>query len=297
MKNSRLAAIAAGVLISGAALAPRLEAQELLQRVKDLYASAAYEAALSAVSTVSDPDATPDIEQYRILCLVALGRTQPAERSIERLLMQHPLYHPVPGETPPRIQEQFTAVRRRLGPSIAEGLYRDGKAAYERRERAVAVRLFDELARLANDVDLRGEPVIAQMRILADGFLTLSEALPSNELTDLVSALPALSEPAVPGAAASRARVATAPIPIREALPTWTPQNELARRVQFRGAIKVSITASGTVDSVDILQPVHPEYDDLLRQAAMGWTYSPARINGDPVPSERVITIVLKPRE
>jgi len=297
MKNPRLAVIAAGVLLAGAALAPRLEAQELLQRVKDLYASAAYEAALSAVSTLHDPDATPDIEQYRILCLVALGRTEPAERSIERLLTQHPLYHPLPGETPPRIQELFTSVRRRLGPSIAEGLYRDGKAAYDRKERAAAVQLFEELARLANDVDLREQPVIAQMRILADGFLTLSEALPSNEITDLVSALPALSQPALPGTAPSRARVATAPVPIHEELPLWTPQNELARRVQFRGAIRVSITPAGTVDSVEIVQPVHPAYDDLLRQAAMGWTYSPARINGDPVPSERVITIVLKPRE
>jgi len=297
VKKPGCAAVGVLALAVWFALVPQISAEDVLQEVKDLYASAAYEAALTTISGLNESSSRPEIDQYRVLCLVALGRSDDAEGAIEQLLTKHPLYRPAASDTPPRIQELFTSVRRRLGPSIAEGLYRDGKAAYDRKERAAAVQLFEELARLANDVDLREQPVIAQMRILADGFLTLSEALPSNEITDLVSALPALSQPALPRTAPSRARVATAPVPIHEELPLWTPQNELARRVQFRGAIRVSITPAGTVDSVEIVQPVHPAYDDLLRQAAMGWTYSPARINGDPVPSERVITIVLKPRE
>jgi TonB family protein len=90
--------------------------------------------------------------------------------------------------------------------------------------------------------------------------------------------------------------VATAPTPIREELPAWSPRDELGRSMEFRGAVRVLITSLGTVESAEIVRSVHPAYDVLLRRAARGWTYNPARVNGQPVRSERVINVVLKPR-
>jgi TonB family protein len=294
MKNARRAAAGVLVMVVCFGLAPRLRAQELLQRVHDLYASAAYEAALTAVSGLNG--SKPEIDQYRILCLVALGRMDAAERAVEQLLKQHPLYRPLAADTPPRIQELFTTVRRHLGPSLVQAMYLDGKNAFDAKDRAIAVRIFEELARVTDDRDLQDSPVIGEMRVLAEGFLTLSKALPSNELDDTVGTIPAVAPITIPGPAAP-ATVASAPVPIREELPIWTPRDEIGRRLEFRGAVRVSITASGTVESAELVRSIHPAYDELLRRAAKTWTYYPGRINGQAVPSERTITVVLKPKE
>jgi TonB family protein len=293
MKNSSRAAVGGLVMVVCFGFAPRVGAQDLLQRVQDLYASASYEAALTAVSSVNDSNPKPEIEQYRVLCLVALGRTEAAERAVERVLTQHPLYRPGAADTPPRIQEMYTTVRRRLVPSLARTMYVDGKSAFDRKDRAAAVRIFDELTHMTDDRDLRDDPAIAEMRVLASGFLTLSKALPSNELDDLKT-IPAAAPITIPEAAA--APVVSAPVPIREELPVWAPKDELGRTMEFRGAVRVSISARGSVESVEVVRSVHPAYDDLLRQAAKSWTYYPGRVNGQAVPSERVITVVLKPR-
>jgi hypothetical protein len=294
VKNFHRATVGLLVVAVCFALPSRASAQEPLQRVQDLYASAAYEAALTAVSTLNESESKPEIEQYRVLCLVALGRTEAAERAVEQLLTRHPLYRPLDGDTPPRIQELFTTVRRRLGPSLARAMYVDGKGAFERKDRAAAVRIFQELARVTDDRDLRDDPAIGEMRVLAGGFLTLSQALPSNDASDSVAKLPSVAPISVPEPVASPP-VASGPVPIHEELPAWAPQDELGRRLEFRGAVRVSITARGTVDSTDMVQSVHPAYDGLLQRAAKNWTYYPARVNGQAVPSERIITVLLKP--
>jgi TonB family protein len=293
MKNSSRAAVGGLVLVVCFGFAPRVGAQELLQRVQDLYASASYEAALTAVSSVNDSNPNPEIEQYRVLCLVALGRTEAAERAIERVLTQHPLYRPGAADTPPKIQELYTTVRRRLVPSLARTMYVDGKSAFDRKDRTAAVRIFGELARITDDRDLRDDPALAEMKVLANGFLTLSNALPSNDLD--FKTIPAAAPITIPEAAA--APVVSAPVPIREELPVWAPKDELGRTMEFRGAVRVSISARGTVESAEVVRSVHPAYDELLKQAAKSWTYYPGRVNGQAVPSERVITVVLKPRQ
>jgi TonB family protein len=295
MKNSRCAAAGVLVTVLCLGLSPRARAQELLQRVQDLYASASYEAVLTAVSTVNSSDRNPEIEQYRVLCLVALGRAEAAERSVEQLLTHDPLYRPRAADTPPRIQELYTTVRRRLGPSLARAMYVDGKNAFDMKDRNAAVRIFEELVRVTGDRDLKDDPLVGEIRVLAAGFLTLSEALPSNDINDVLGTISAV--PSLPAAdAIPAATVASPPVPIREELPTWAPKDEPGRTREFRGAIRVSITADGTVASAEIVQVIHPAYDELLRRAAKNWTYTPARVNGRAVPSERTITVILRPK-
>ena len=86
----------------------------------------------------------------------------------------------------------------------------------------------------------------------------------------------------------------TGPIPIRETFPGWNPPNS-SSRVEFEGTVQVSISATGTVDSAEIVKSVHPVYDALLLRAARGWTYQPARRNGVAMPSDKLVTVRLKP--
>jgi len=105
-----------------------------MQSVRDLYASAAYEDALSAVGKIDGGGAsTLEAEQYRIFCLVALGRMDEAEQAVESVLTAHPEYRPDAAQASPRIQSLFAQVRRRIGPALVKRMYQQGRGAMERR--------------------------------------------------------------------------------------------------------------------------------------------------------------------
>ena len=54
-----------------------------LAEVRELYAAASYEEALAAIDTLEAPNQIEAVEQLRALCLLGLGRTKEAERSLE----------------------------------------------------------------------------------------------------------------------------------------------------------------------------------------------------------------------
>jgi protein TonB len=59
--------------------------------------------------------------------------------------------------------------------------------------------------------------------------------------------------------------------------------------------VRVTIDATGKVTGAVMDRPVYPPYDRQLLVAARGWTYRPATRNGQPVASERLVEIVLRP--
>ena len=69
--------------------------QEQLSAAKELYASAAYEDALSVLTRLSEGDGAPALsrqaDEYRAFCLYALGRTGEAEKLAESLIRRDPL--------------------------------------------------------------------------------------------------------------------------------------------------------------------------------------------------------------
>jgi tetratricopeptide (TPR) repeat protein len=270
------------------ALASPAAAQDTLQHLKDLYASAAYEDALAIVTRLDTIEADPRVDQYRVFCLVALGRSDDAERAVEEVLKERPEYRPDTADVSPRIQELFSTVRRRIGPELVKSIYVDGKAALDRKDREGAIARFEAMLRLADDPDVKGEPGIDELRLLGAGFLDLSRAL---------APVPAPLSPADhPPTVVLAARPAvTPPVAIRETLPRWAPTDAASRSVEFRGAIRVRIDADGRVVGAEMVAPIHPLYDGLLLRAARDWAYQPARTNGLPVPAEKVVQVVLKP--
>jgi tetratricopeptide (TPR) repeat protein len=261
-------------------------ADDTLQRLKDLYAAAAYEDVLAVVTRPEGTEVRPELEQYRVFCLVALGRTSEAERIVEDLIRENPRYRPDASEASPRIQELFSKVRRRVGPSLVKTMYVDAKAALDRKDRDAAIAEFERMLKLADDPDVKDDSTVAELRLLGSGFLDLSRAIPAK--------LPAVA--ASVAAAPVTPPVVTPPLAIRENLPPWIPMDATSRFVEFRGAVRVRIDAEGKVASAEMAAPVHPSYDRLLLVAAKDWLYQPAKTNGTPVPSEKVVQVVLKPR-
>jgi hypothetical protein len=274
--------------------------QESLQQVKALYASAAYEDALSMVGRLQATGRKPEFEQYRVYCLVALGRTAEAEKAIASVVVEHPTFLPDAEETSPRIQEMFLRIRKGLVPEIAQRMYIDARAAWNRKDTSAASEQFASLVQLIDITQAAGadgnsgsdnaEPMLSELRLLAAGFLDLGRAL---------SASPARAVEPVPSL--PREPVASAPmqitpaVPVKQDLPVWVPTDQATRR-EFRGSIRVFISETGTVTRAELSQVVHPAYDRQLLLAAKTWAYQPAMKDGVPIASEKVIEVVLKPR-
>jgi len=287
--NMRSAVIAGAILAS--VWSSPAAAQDSLQYVKTLYASAAYEDALNVLGRLQASQRRPEYEQYRVFCLVALGRTAEAERAIAFVVAEYPAFVPDAQETSPRIREMFNRVRRTLVPEIAQRMYLQARAALDRKDKTAEAQ-FEALVALIdstssqNGIGDEDEPMLSELKLLASGFLDLSRA--SARAERHVEPVPAL-------ATAARSPTITSPVPVKQTLPVWVPPDQASQR-EFRGAIRVFISDTGHVTGAELAPAIHPVYDRLLLQAAKSWEYQPALRNGAPTASEKLIEVVLRPR-
>ena len=117
--------------------------QDTLARAKDLYGLAEYDEALAILNRLHEtasPVVSSEVAGYQVLCLLALGRTDDAQKGIEALVKADPLYRPSESTMSPRTRVRFDAVRRELLPTIVQQAYDKAKAAFDRKELAVALR-------------------------------------------------------------------------------------------------------------------------------------------------------------
>ena len=114
------------------------------------------------------------IEQYRSLCLLALGRGAEAEAAIAVVVASDPMYQPTETEASPRVRTAFSEVRQRQLPDIARTRYVSAKASFDRKDYPSAEQQFRELLRLIDDPDMGGR--LGDLRMLVTGFVDLSAA-------------------------------------------------------------------------------------------------------------------------
>src|SRR5207245_11635920 len=107
-----------------------------LSVAKDLYASAAYEEALSTLSRLTDARASMagvarQADQYRAFCLYALGRVSEAESVAESLIRREPLLQLDAADASPRIEAMFVGVQKRILPGLIRERYRESRASID----------------------------------------------------------------------------------------------------------------------------------------------------------------------
>ena len=255
-----------------------------VERVRSLYGAAAYEDALAAMPPV-ESRARTDIEQYRALCLLALGREREATAVVERLVTDNPTFLPADQETTPRLRTIFSNVRSKLIPDLARRAYADAKAAYEAKNLAAAATAFQRTLDLIGTLAENEKAGLGDLSLLAGEFLKLASPplspVSSNPVVD--------SAPASPG-------VLIGPVAVREQLPSWIPPDGAARRTEYSGVLRVEIDAQGKVTSATVLKSSHPVYDVAAVTAAKRWTYRPATRGGQPIPSSKDINLRLIPQ-
>jgi hypothetical protein len=285
MMNRQAHVLAMAVLVC---LAAPASAQDI-DRVRALYVAAAYEDALAAMPPEASAGVGTEIEQYRALCLLALGREDDARATIERLVKAHPAFLPPEGDVSPSMRALFTSVRGGLMPGIAKHVYVDAKAAYESKDGDLARAGFQRTLDLIDSLPEEDRPALADLRLLAAEFHELSSSL--RAAPPVEPAAPAAKPPAEATAAAPFVRA----VPVSQELPPWNP-DPVSRRTEYTGLLRVHIGADGGVTLVTVVEPSHPAYDAAVQRAATSWIYRPATRGGQPVASEHDIEIRLRPR-
>lgn len=278
-------------------------ARESIGAARDLYTSARYDEALAVLNDLRPSDSSgassdvKSIEQYRSLCLLALGRGSEAETAIAAVVNADPAYLPGDSEASPRVRSAFSEVRKRLLPDIATKRYADAKSTFDRKDYAAATTQFKQVLALIDDPDMGGK--LADLRTLASGFLDLS-----------VAATPA-PEPPKPAAAASAPvppapaepdpnRIYTLndsevvpPVVVRQEVPRLT--TAMKPQARSRGVVEIVIDQQGRVSAITVREPVQPMYDAELVSKAREWRYQPATMNGKPVKYRKMIQLNIAP--
>jgi TonB family protein len=299
--------------VAVAAAATPARAQASLGKAKELYAAANYDEALSMLNALGSSSEESDaaaVAMYRVLCLVAVGRTGEVDTAIDRLVAQHPLYRPPSDEMSPRIQKAVSSARVRLLPSLVQRRYEESKTAYDRGDFAASSAGFKWVLSALADPDisyLSAQSPLSDIKTLSAGFVDLSEkalAPPPVALT------PAVVNIAPPPAASASATIATmnrgrdlkrifsvddsdvvAPVIAKQAMPRFPGLLTQAAV----GVLEVVIDPAGNVESAKIVESVHPNYDPVLLAAAKKWQYAPAVLDGTTVRYLKRIQVSLEP--
>lgn len=295
MKHVRHGLIGIGFL---ALFAPDAAAQTQMASVRELYASASYEEALSVLTSVSAPGGPTliEAEQYRALCLLAVGRQAEARDAVRRIVEQDPLYVPAGDDVSPRIAALFEEVRGELLPTIARKQFAEAKALFGQQEHQRASEMLDRVVRMTTDPIVKDAAGLEDLRLVADGLLTLATAkiAPVPVAGPAGPEVPATPRPATPVVYSSNNKEVSVPEAVSQQLPEWRPPASLRSGFVLSGLLRLIISESGSVEAVSVLRSAHPSYDAALVKAAHDWKFRPALKDGQPVKYAKVIQVQLR---
>jgi TonB family protein len=242
-----------------------------MDRARDLYYSAAFEEALNVLDDLKrmpqiDPAA---VEEYRAASLLALGRDDEAQHALRAMVRLAPERPAEQLNASPALRTAYVSVRERVLVEMVREDYQAAKAAIEGGRPADAARQFTAVLRTFAALPAHLVQEFADFRTLSSGFLDLiyySQTAVGEEDERIYSD----ADPNVIGPAIIRQTV---------------PQPPDLRRIDFSGTalIEIRISTTGSVESVDLQQGIHPAYDDSIVNAARTWRYHPATLNGQPV--------------
>src|SRR5262249_35156387 len=160
----------------------------------------------------------------------------------------------------PRIRTAFSTVRDRVLPSLARSLYVDAKAAYDRKAYAEAADALQKTVRVIDTIEMPAKNELADLRVLATGFLDLSRAAAA-------AAAPAANRanPEPPAATASPVAVPapllnTGLVVLKQTLPQLPFSIASLGHGEYRGIVEVHIDADGNVTNALIVKTVQAIY-------------------------------------
>ena len=90
------------------------------------------------------------------------------------------------------------------------------------------------------------------------------------------------------------------PVGVEMALAVSQPMPQWSRRwiktqQNYDSTLELTIDPQGKVTTAALRRPLHPMFDKALLKLAQTWKYTPARLNGTPVPFHKLIEIHIQP--
>jgi len=158
-----------------------------LVKAKALYAEASYDEALAILKGNDGAEAF----QYRALCLIALGRTQEAERALESLITVAPTYAMSDADLPPRLVSLFAQTRKRVLPGVVKKLFADARIDFQAKNMAAARDKFEKVLVLTNDPAMADSPEAVDLRLLVPSYIDIAK---SSAPAPLMASIPARSQ-------------------------------------------------------------------------------------------------------
>ena len=149
-------------------------ASDELARAKDLYRSAAYDEALTALDQIAAETsgaAAAELNEYRLFCLIALDRKADARVAIESMVKGDPFYQLSADQVAPRVRTMFKDIRQSLLPGIVQREYATAKATFDRQE-AEAATQFERVLKLLDDPLVTPTPALTDFGPLRQGSAT-----------------------------------------------------------------------------------------------------------------------------
>jgi TonB family protein len=290
------------VIVGAAALG----AQDPLSAARDLYTAAAYEDALSTLNGLGSgltPELDRQAKEYRAFCLYALGRTREADTVVESLIREAPLTALTAVDVSPRLEQMFSAVRKRVLPSLIRERYRAARAALDQKNFAVAEPHLTEARLMIAEAAKVGvaDEMLADMSVLIDGFLELIQSTESQRVAQEPAPTPAapLVAPVVaPPPSAPRVYSAgdegvESPVVIEQRMPALTPEmRAIIRAWGVRGVLSVMIDETGSVIDATIRPSMNTSFDAAILGTVRQWKYQPAKKDGVPVRYLKMFALV-----
>jgi hypothetical protein len=294
-----LALVASCVVSASAAARQAATIPDPFARAKDLYASAEYEQALQILDGAEFAAGGVEVDQYRALCLLALGRNDAALRVIQRIVEKNPLFEPPATQVSPRVQSTFRDVRKQLLPAIVRQTYTDAKAAFDAGEMDKAKRRFEDVIAEVDGLEGLGSKEFGDLRVLSKGFVDLiaRSAKPAPAVPPPAAPAPEpVARETVPPAPSRAIHTVgeaglVAPVVISQAMPPWHPSRQDTQT--YEAVVSIVIDETGAVTELSVQGMLPPVYEASLRRSAMNGRFRPATLKGVPVRYRKNVAVRL----
>jgi TonB-like protein len=321
--RSMKAIVVAGFVMVAAQIG--LGAQDSLNAAKDLYASAAYEDALSTLTRLTEgltaPDIARQVDEYRAFCLYALGRTGEAESVAESIIRREPLMKLDAADASPRLEMMFSNVRKRLLPGLIRDRFRTARSALDQKNPSAAEPQLAEARLMIGEAEKLGvkDDGLADLTVLVDGFLQLVRSTaeqppapqPAAVVPDTAAVVPGTAAglaprqrveppPAPPPSAVNTLRVYTVddvgvrpPVVVSQRMPSMTPEMlRVIKAMNTSAILDVQIDERGDVVDAIVRKSLNSSFDNLMAGAARRWKYQPAMKDGAAVRYTKTVVLI-----
>jgi tetratricopeptide (TPR) repeat protein len=279
--NRRLIAIGGALAVAGAVVSAQQAQDSVELRARELYASAEYDQALSVIGDAQEPS----VQQYRALCLLALGRQADAEAALKRLITSAPEFTLSAEDMPPRFITLFAQQRREIVPGVLRKLFAEAREDYRAKAFDRALPQFKRVLALSADTEVRDAEGVDDLRLLAESFIDIATASEAPKVD--------VAAPAAAPAAPAPVRLPTLPVAVRQEMPPWP--SAIPVRARMSGSVKIRIDSHGKVVSAEMVRAIDPRYDARVLAATHFWEYKPATANGVPIEADSIIEININP--